>query len=58
MALSTFFRVNVLLTWNCLHLANPNKMEHLRLVNYDLGFPTPLVVTPLNYLSTGDDTND
>jgi hypothetical protein len=56
MALATFHRVDVLLTWNCLHLANPNKMEHLRLVNYELGLPTPVVTTPLNYLS-GDESN-
>ena len=56
MALATFHRVDVLLTWNCLHLANPNKMEHLRLVNYELGFPTPIVTTPLNYLS-GDESD-
>jgi hypothetical protein len=54
MALATFNRLDVLLTWNCLHLANPNKMEHLRLVNYEIGFPTPLVTTPLNYLSGGE----
>ncbi len=56
MALATFHRVDVLLTWNCLHLANPNKMAHLRLVNYELGLPTPIVTTPLNYLS-GDESN-
>ncbi len=56
MALATFHRVDVLLTWNCLHLANPNKMEHLRLVNYEIGLPTPIVTTPLNYLS-GDESD-
>ena len=56
MALATFYRVDVLLTWNCLHLANPNKMEHMRLVNYELGLPTPIVTTPLNYFS-GDETD-
>jgi hypothetical protein len=56
MALTTFNRLDVLLTWNCLHLANPNKMEHLRLINYEIGFPTPLVTTPFSYLS-GDESN-
>lgn len=54
LALASVHRANVLLTWNCRHLANPNKMEHIRLVNYELGLPMPLLTTPLNYLS-GDD---
>jgi len=51
LALASVHRVNVLLTWNCQHLANPSKMEHIRLVNYELGLPMPLLTTPLNYLS-------
>jgi predicted nucleic acid-binding protein len=56
LALASFHRVDVLLTWNCRHLANPNKMEHIRLVNYELGLPMPLLTTPLNYLS-GDESD-
>src|SRR5262245_48120694 len=33
LAIASHYRVNVLLTWNCRHLANPNKMEHIRKVN-------------------------
>jgi len=51
LALASVHRVNVLLTWNCRHLANPSKMEHIRVVNYELGLPMPLLTTPLNYLS-------
>ena len=54
LALASFYRVDVLLTWNCQHLANPNKMEHIRLVNYELGLPMPYLTTPLNYLSGGE----
>ncbi len=54
LALASFYRVDVLLTWNCQHLANPNKMEHIRVVNYELGLPMPLLTTPLNYLSGGE----
>jgi predicted nucleic acid-binding protein len=54
LALASFHHVEVLLTWNCLHLANPNKMQHIRLVNYELGLPMPVVTTPLNYLSGGE----
>ena len=55
LALASFYRADVLLTWNCQHLANPNKMEHVRVVNYALGLPMPLLTTPLNYLSEGED---
>ncbi len=54
LALASFHRVDVLLTWNCLHLANPNKMEHIRLVNYELGLPMPVLTTPLNYVGGGE----
>jgi predicted nucleic acid-binding protein len=55
LALASLYEVEVLLTWNCQHLANPNKMEHVQIVNRELGLPTPLLTTPLNYLSGGDD---
>ena len=54
LALASFHRVDVLLTWNCLHLANPNKIDHIRLVNYELGLPTPVLTTPLNYVGGGE----
>ena len=56
LALASFHRVDVLLTWNCRHLANPNKMEHIRLINYELGLPMPILTTPVNYLS-GDESD-
>jgi len=56
-ALASFHGVGVLLTWNCLHLANPNKAHHLRLVNYELGLASPIITTPLNYLS-GDEFDE
>ena len=56
LAAASVHRVDVLLTWNCRHLANPSKMEHIRLVNYELDLPTPLLTTPLNYL--GGEDND
>jgi predicted nucleic acid-binding protein len=55
LALASCYRTDVLLTWNCQHLANPNKMEHIQVVNYGLGLPMPLVVTPLNYFSGRED---
>jgi predicted nucleic acid-binding protein len=56
LAIASVHRVDVLLTWNCRHLANPSKMEHIRLVNYELGLPMPMLTTPLNYLS-GDESD-
>ena len=56
LALASFHRVDVLLTRNCRHLANPNRMEPIRLINYELGLPMPLLTTPVNYLS-GDESD-
>ena len=56
LALASFYSMDVLLTWNCKHLANPNKFGHIDRVNTELGLTTPLLTTPLNYLSE-DDSN-
>jgi hypothetical protein len=54
LAITSFYRLDVLLTWNCRHLANPNKMEHIEAVNRELGLPMPLITTPLNYVGGVD----
>ena len=54
LALASFYHVDVLLTWRRQHLANPNKMQHIRLVNYELGLPMPALTTPLNYVGGGE----
>ena len=51
LALASHYGVDVLLTWNCRHLANPNKFGHIESVNSELGLSVPLLTTPLNYLS-------
>lgn len=56
LAIASYYRLDVLLTWNCRHLANPNKIQSIRVVNGELGLPMPLLTTPLNYVG-GDDTN-
>jgi hypothetical protein len=43
-------------TWNCKHLANPNKLDHIVRVNWMLGLATPKIVTPLQLLES--DEND
>jgi hypothetical protein len=58
LALASFYSMDVLLTWNCKHLANPNKFSHIEQVNGELGLSTPLMTTPLNYLSEDNSDGD
>jgi hypothetical protein len=46
LALACVYEFDFLLTWNIRHLANPNKMAHLTVINRRLGLLTPQVVTP------------
>ena len=46
LALASYHKCDYLLTWNCKHLANPNKFQHLRIVNTLLGLHIPMLVTP------------
>ncbi|EDN66206.1 conserved hypothetical protein [Beggiatoa sp. PS] len=54
LALASFYKIDVLLTWNCRHIANPNKFHHIKIINYELGLPTPVLTTPMNYLVGGE----
>ena len=51
LALASYHKCDFLLTWNCRHLANANKVEHIRRVNGILGLFTPALVTPLELLT-------
>ena len=46
LAIASFYSVDFLLTWNCIHLANANKMEHIRRINMRLGLLSPELITP------------
>jgi predicted nucleic acid-binding protein len=46
LAIASHYAVNFLLTWNCRHLANVNKTEHLREINSELGLYVPKLATP------------
>lgn len=46
LALASLHEVDYLLTWNIRHLANPNKVEHMTVINRRLGLLTPLIVSP------------
>ena len=50
LALASYYACDLLLTWNCIHLANPNKFHHIERMNKRLGLPIPAVVTPLQLL--------
>lgn len=56
LAIASFHRCDFLLTWNCRHLANANKFEHIRRVNVLIGLFVPALVTPLELL--GDENED
>jgi hypothetical protein len=50
LALASVHGVDFLLTWNCRHLANANKVRHLTIINRRLGISTPILTTPLTLL--------
>ena len=50
LALASVYNCDMLVTWNCRHLANANKAGHIRRVNALLGLQTPLLITPLELL--------
>ena len=45
-ALASYYRMDYLLTWNCRHLANANKVKHLEVLNTRMGLSIPALVTP------------
>ena len=51
LAVASFYRCDYLLTWNCRHIANANKIRHILRINGLLGLPTPELVTPLELVS-------
>lgn len=55
LALASFHELDYLLTWNCLHLANPNKVEHITVINRRIGLLTPVILTP-QMLAAGEIT--
>ncbi len=60
LALASYHNCRFLLTWNCQHLANANKFEHIRHINTLLGLFVPILTTPygLLYEYEGREIND
>ena len=50
LALASHDRCDFIVTWNCKHLANPNKAQHVRRINTMLGLHVPAIVTPQDLL--------
>ncbi len=50
LAITLFYKVDTLLTWNLAHLANPDKIDFIIQINQELGLPTPELAIPLDYL--------
>ncbi len=46
LAVACLHEVDFMLTWNIRHLANPNKVDHLTVINRRMGLLTPRIVTP------------
>ena len=55
LALASYHHCDMLVTWNCKHIANANKLPHIRRINALLGLETPLLVTPLELLEKDDE---
>ena len=49
-AFASYYKCDYLLTWNCKHIANANKFQHIRQINGLLGLFTPSLITPLELL--------
>jgi len=47
LALASYHKCDFLLTWNCSHIANANKFEHIRIINTRPGLFVPALVTPM-----------
>ena len=52
LAIASVHQIDFLLTWNCRHLANANKDQHIRVLNARLGLHVPVVTTPMTLMPT------
>ena len=55
LALASFNKSDFLLTWNCQHLANANKFNHIRRTNTLLDLHIPILTTPLELMGEEED---
>jgi hypothetical protein len=50
LAFASYYKIDFLLTWNCKHLANANKQEHIFRILSGLKLYIPIITTPENLL--------
>jgi len=50
LAFTSHYKMDYLLTWNCAHLANVHKRQHIAKINQKLGLFVPIILTPLELL--------
>jgi predicted nucleic acid-binding protein len=53
LAFAAWYRIQYLVTWNCKHLANANKFEHIQVINARRRLVSPMLVTPQQLLEIG-----
>ena len=58
LAYASFYKIDYLLTWNCNHLANVNKKEHIETINRKLKLFVPEIITPLQLFKETGDKNE
>ncbi len=54
LAYASYYKIDFLLTWNCNHLANANKKQHIRIINSRMNLFTPEIATPLELFTETD----
>jgi predicted nucleic acid-binding protein len=55
LAYASYYKIDFLLTWNCNHLANANKKNHIRFLNTRLGLFIPEIITPMELFEEDKD---
>ena len=58
LATACFHEMDYLLTWNCRHLANTNKIQHIQAINLRLGLVTPILLTPQMLVAPEENDNE
>lgn len=51
LAYASYYKMDFLLTWNCNHLANANKKQHIRVINDRMNLFIPEITTPLEFFT-------
>ena len=51
-ALATVHKMDILLTWNCKHIANGTMMPKIQATIVEAGYKPPLIMTPTFFLET------